>query len=153
MRKISAGFAELVEAYRSTRYRVVSSDDAVEAEAMIDMPSRELDLLLARHGAGCAVFITAWNPRSEAQGRAVNEAAQRRLEHELRLRGTRFLPHVGVGADPAWEAERGVLALDLPPAEALALAVAYGQHAVVAVEPGQPARLLLTELMPALPAG
>ena len=147
----SARSAELVQAYRSTRYRVVSSDDAVEAEAMIDTPSSGLDALLARHGAGYAVFITAWNPRSEPQDRTINDAAQRRLEHELRRRGTRFLPHVGVGADRAWEAERGVLALDLPSAEALALAVAYGQHAVVAVEPGQPARLLLTELMPALP--
>ncbi len=68
---------------------------------------------------------------------------------ELTRRGARFLPHVGVGADPAWT-EHGVFVLDLEIADALALAAAYGQNAVVAIARGEPARLLLTSLLPPL---
>ena len=60
----------------------------------------------------------------------------------------RFLAHRGTGADPGWEPEQGLLALDLPLPQALALAVAFGQNAIVVVEHGQPAVLVVTPLMP-----
>jgi hypothetical protein len=144
-------FAHLLQAYQRTRYRVLCEQEghAVVAEAIVDTLSAEIDALLRRHDAGSGVFITAWNPRSMPQSRTVNEVAHQRLGRDLRQLGIRQLPHLGVGDDPGWEAERGILALDLPLADALALAVTYGQNAVVVVERGQPARLVLTELMPA----
>ena len=108
--------AHLLRAYRATRYQVVAADDGapVLAEARVDERSPALDRLLDEHGARSGVFITAWNPRSQPTPRARNEAAQRRLERELRRRDVRFLAHRGTGADPGWEPEQGLLALDLP---------------------------------------
>lgn len=137
---------ELLEAYLATRYLVV--DNGVEAEATVGVRSVAIDAVLARHGARSGVFITAWNPRSQPQQPAVNEAAQQRLELVLRARGLACLPHLGVGPDPAWQAEHGVMALDLDLDQAVELAEAFGQNALVLVEKGQPARLVQTTLMP-----
>jgi pimeloyl-ACP methyl ester carboxylesterase len=137
---------ELIAAYRATGYRVVDAAGAVLAEARIGHPSPTVDRLLATHGAGGGVFITAWNPRSIVQAEARNEAAHDRLLGHLRGHGRRFLPHVGVGADPAWS-EHGVFVLDLATDEALAVAVAYGQNAIVIVQKGRPAELVTTELL------
>ncbi|MFL5337803.1 MAG: DUF3293 domain-containing protein [Geminicoccaceae bacterium] len=94
------------------------------------------------------MFITAWNPRSHAVERVRNEEAHELLEQELRGRNIRFLPHLGAGPGPAWEPEQGMFALDLPLAEALELAVAFDQNAIVVVEQGQAAELATTALMP-----
>jgi hypothetical protein len=143
-----AGRDELLRAYRATRYQVVDDAAGIAVEAVIDARSCATDAMLARHGARSGVFVTAWNPRSRHQGRIANETAQLRLEADLRARGITCLAHRGVGADPAWEPELGVLALDLPVAEALDLILAYGQNALVAIEIGEPAKLVLTDLMP-----
>lgn len=136
----------LIAAYRGTSYRVARADGEIAAEARIGLTSAAIDAVLSEHGAGGGVFITAWNPRSAAQPRAVNEAAQARLVQELTRRGAHFLAHVSVGADPAWT-EQGAFVLDLEIADALALATAYGQNAVVAIASGEQARLHLTDLM------
>ena len=139
---------ELLQAYRATRYIVV--DNGVRTEATIGMRSAAVDAVLARHGARSGLFMTAWNPRSQPQQRAVNDAAQQRLEAVLRARGIACLPHLGVG-DPAWESEHGVLALDWNLDDAVQVAEAFGQNALVRVEIGQPARLVQTVLMPVAP--
>ena len=118
------------------------------AEARVGGRSPDIDRLLEGQGARSGVFITAWNPRSQPVPRSRNEAAHQRLEQELRRCGIRFLAHLGVGADPAWEPEQGMFALDLSLAHALELAVAFGQNAIVKVEHGQPAELVATALMP-----
>ena len=135
--------ADLISAYHGTSYQVLDCWGAVLGAARIDQISQNVDELLSVHGAASGVFITGWNPRSAPTERSRNEAAHRRLESELRARGIRFLPHRGVGSDPSWS-EEGVLALDLPIDKALELASLFQQNAIVAVEPGKPARLLLT---------
>jgi hypothetical protein len=139
---------ELLEAYLSTRYLVVEDGASGAVEVMVGSRSPAIDAVLARYGARSGVFITAWNPRSRPRPRSVNEADQRRLEADLRARAIDCLPHRGVAADPSWESERGVLALDLSVEDALGLAEAYGQNAVVVVDLGEPARLVLTAHMP-----
>ena len=139
--------AALIAAYRTTSYRIVAADGSLLAEARIDRRSGTVDSILAARGAGSGVFITGWNPRSEPTDPERNRAAHERLERALRELGTRFLDHVGVGEDPSWS-EHGVFALDLGVTDALALARAFEQHAVVLVRSGEPARLLLTELEP-----
>ena len=137
---------KLIAAYRATSYRIVDAAGAVLAEARVDQPSPTIDRLLTAHGADAGVFITAWNPRSIVQADYLNQAAHDRLVDALYERGVRFLQHVGVGADPAWS-EHGAFVLDLASDEALAMALAYGQNAIVVVTAGQPAELLLTGLM------
>ncbi len=144
--------ATLMRAYLGTRYAVVEDPAAGVVEARIGAHSARVDAILERHGARSGIFLTAWNPGSRTRPRPVNEAAQRRLDAELRRRGIVCLPHLGIGDDPAWEPEQGVLALDLPLADALALAEAFGQNALVEVRRGEPARLRLTALMPCLAA-
>jgi Protein of unknown function (DUF3293) len=139
--------ADLTVAYRGTSYRVLDGDGRLAAEAWVDRASPSIDALLVAQSAASGVFVTAWNPRSRVQPTAANRQAQERLLRDLDRRGARYLPHVGVGADPAWT-EQGAFVLDLEIADAIALATAYGQNAVVAVAMGEPARLLLTGLMP-----
>ena len=135
----------LVAAYQKTEYVVREAD--AEIVAHIGERSPALEVLLARHGAASGTFMTAWNPRSEPQSREANAAAAERLASLLRDRGHRWLPHDGRSKDSDWR-EEGFFVLDLPEAEALAVAAEFGQNAVVRVDPGQPARLSFTALMP-----
>jgi hypothetical protein len=135
----------LLDAYLTTRY--VAYDGAIAVECRAGAPAPAIDALLERHGAAGGVFITAWNPRSEARPAAANAAAHRRLTAEIARRGLRWLPHRGFGADPAWEPEEGLFVLDLAIGPALELAAEFGQNAIAAVERGRPAEVLRTVLM------
>lgn len=135
--------ATLLAAYRSTSYRVLDGAGRVLAEARVDRASPSVDALLAAHGAGSGVFLSAWNPGSVARPAAANREAHARLLGELDRRGVRYLPHAGVGDDPSW-AEDGVFVLDLATDQAVALASAYGQNAIVVVAVGEPAALIFT---------
>ncbi len=85
-----------------------------------------------------------------AQSAAANGDAHQRLLRDLDRRGARHLPHVGEGADPTWT-EQGAFVLDLGVEEALAVAKAYGQYAIVAIVLGAPAELIFTDLMTGSP--
>src|SRR5690606_26022232 len=113
----------------------------------IDGQAPEIDALLERHGAASGTFITAWNPRSVPQPAAANRREHLSLAARLDAAGLHRLPHEGVSPDGDWR-EEGFFVLDLPQKDALALAEAFGQNAVVRVQPGEPATLLLTGLMP-----
>jgi len=139
--------AELVAAYRSTRYTVLDAVGEVVAEARVDEPSPAIDAVLEQHGATSGVFVTAWNPRSEPTADDVNAVAHARLADDVDALGLDALPHAGIGTDAAWHPEHGLLVLDLPEPEAIDLATSYGQNAIVVVERGRPARLVLTGVM------
>lgn len=143
--------AALLQAYRRTAYQVLRSgaDGEVEAVARIGEHRPSIDALLLAHGAVSGVFITAWNPRSQPRPRPANQAAHTRLLAELDRLGCRHLPHRGAGPDPGWDPEEGLFVLDVPLPVAVALARSYRQNAVVFVTAGEPARLVLTELLPA----
>jgi hypothetical protein len=126
--------------YKRTRYLVHYAGATIDAR--IGAPSSALDRLLALEGAASGVFITAMNPRSEPCGAAENAVANLALAEALRLWKT--LPHDGVAADNSW-VETGFFALDLPPAEALALACRFGQNAIVWCEKGRAPALLFTK--------
>ena len=133
-------------AYLATSYTVEDAGRTVAVR--IGQRSAEIDAVLRRHGATSGTFITAWNPGSVRQPESLNRAAGRALEHDLEVAGIAWLPHRGIGTDEGWAPEYGVLALDLPTAQALALATAHGQNAIVTVGRGEPARLVMTGLMP-----
>ena len=138
---------ELLAAYRGTRYAVLAPDGGTLAEARIDQHRLEVDAVLDRHGAASGVFITAWNPRSVPTADDVNAAAHARLAEVLAGRGLVALAHAGFGEDPAWRAEHGFFVLDLPEEQALEIAVAFEQNAVVVVRRGEAAQLVLSDVM------
>jgi hypothetical protein len=138
---------DLIEAYRGTRYTVLDADGVVVAEARIDELAPTVDALLDAHAATSGVFVTAWNPRSRPTDPGLNERAHDRLVAEVTRAGLIALPHHGVGADPAWT-EEGLFVVAFAETDAIALATAHEQNAIVVVDVGQPARLVPTSLMP-----
>jgi hypothetical protein len=138
---------ELLAAYRGTRYAVLAPDGGTLAEARIGQHCPDVDAVLDRHGADSGVFITAWNPRSIPTDDEINADAHSRLATRLAERGLAVLAHAGFGQDPAWRPEHGFFVLDLSEREALDLAVELEQNAVVVVRRGEPAQLVLSDVM------
>ena len=85
-------------------------------------------------------FMTAWNPKSMAQPRAANEAAQRGLDELLAKEGATLYPAVGGSPEGTWQ-EGSVFALGVPVEVADRLAMQFEQNAIVAGTVGEPARL------------
>jgi hypothetical protein len=138
---------ELLREYERTRYLVLDDRGISRAAVGVGETSADIDAILADYGATSGVFITAWNPRSEPVDQDTNDEANDRLEADLDEAGSVILPHIGVGYDPEWEPEHGFFALDLVEADAIDLAIAYGQNAIVVAERGRPARLVVTPIM------
>ncbi|NRQ48870.1 DUF3293 domain-containing protein [Aeromicrobium stalagmiti] len=138
---------ELLREYERTRYVVLDDLGIARAAVGIGETSVDVDAVLDDFGAASGVFITGWNPRSEPLDQDSNDEANDRLEADLTEAGSVILPHIGIGYDPAWEPEHGFFALDLAEAEAVELATAYGQNAIVVIGRGLPARLVVTPVM------
>lgn len=136
--------AALKPAYVHTSYIVDA--EGREIGVRIGEPSPELDGLLARWNAKSGTFITAANPRSERWSADANRAALRRLAARLAEDGRRALAHRGVGDDGNWPPEHGFFVLDLAEADAVRLAEAFGQYAVVIADLGRAPRLVFTSL-------
>lgn len=137
--------ADLLDAYRTTRF--IAYDEGTPVVARIGEHVPEIDALLRRLDARSGAFITAWNPRSIVQPRALNDAAAARLAQRVTAEGFHALPHRGVSADPAWQAEEGLLVLDIDFDYAIRMATDFGQNAITAVALGEAAVLLVTPLM------
>jgi hypothetical protein len=99
--------------------------------------SPALDALLARHGARRAGFVTAWNPFSRLMPRGWNDRMLARLREAARG----LVLAEGEGRGRGW-AERHLLVAG-DPRRIAALARRFRQHAVVAVAPRHPARIVL----------
>jgi hypothetical protein len=134
----------LTPAMRAAYARTDYEADGVVAR--IGRRSPALDALLRRHGARRAAFVTAWNPWSRPMPRGWNDrmlarlraAAQGRVLAEGEGRGKGWAErHLLVAGDPRWIA---------------ALARRFRQHAIVAVAPEHPPRILAALRPPAGPA-
>lgn len=146
MDRAAADLALLEAAYRATRYCVTVGTR--ELCARIDARALEIEQLLAERGAASGTFITAWNPMSRQRPAGENRAANDAMAAALAARGVATLPHHGRGDDATWPPEQGFLALDLPIGDALELARAFDQHAIVVVARGMPAALHWTGRAP-----
>jgi len=133
----------LIEAYRTTRF--VAYDGQHEITVRIDERSPEVDALLDRYGARSGSFITAWNPRSKPQSRAMNDAAAKRLAAVVAAAGYPALPHKGISADGAWF-EEGLFAIGIPVDRAIAIAAEFRQNAITVIDRGSVGRLVFTPL-------
>jgi hypothetical protein len=95
-----------------------------------------MDMLLARHGARRAGFVTAWNPRSRPMPRGWNDRMQARLRQAAR---SQVLAE-GSGRAGRWAEHHLLLRGD--PRRLCVLGRRFRQWAIVAVAPGRPARLV-----------
>jgi hypothetical protein len=132
---------ELIAAYVRTEYRV--EDSGFSFTMHVDEPSAPLRACHAAFAVHCSAFITAWNPRSEAVPRSVNEAAMSRLERELESLHLRWLRGEGVDPVGEWPGEPSVLVLGLDQVAAITLGRTFEQNAVVCAAADGIARLVL----------
>ena len=129
----------LIQAYEQTNYRVL----VPPAFTMkIGKPSRELGELYSRTATNTACVITAWNPRSEEQSHAENDAAQARLTADLDKAGLRHLPALGTDPAEKWKGEVSLLVLDASRETVEELGRKYGQNCIVWAEADAVPRLI-----------
>lgn len=132
---------ELIAAYVAAEYRVEESEPPFTMR--VARRCDELLQLMARLEQGSALFMTGFNPHGEPQSDAVNAVANALLRDDLRT----LTDHVfgGIGVDPQgrWPAEESFLALGLEFEFARALAVKFGQNAILWAEGDAIPRLIL----------
>ncbi len=130
---------DLHSAYSAAHYRVFADPPFV---LRAGERSPELDALLASHAADTWAFITAWNPGSVVHSDAENATRMGRLRRTL----SGLTTYDGVGVDPAgeWPGEASVLVIGIPREEAVRVAAAFGQNAILAGTRGGPAELVWT---------
>ena len=126
-------------AYVRAEYAVFAAPELV---IHIGEPSPRLDALLAAHGAHCAAYVSAANPRGWRRNALRNRIAFGSLKKLLRKEGLRFL--AGEGRDPNgdWPAEASLLVLGISRAAAEALGRRLRQNAIVWIERGSPPELV-----------
>jgi hypothetical protein len=121
---------QLATAYHRTCYRVGG------VSVRIGHRSDAADRLLACNGARSAVFITAWNPRSQRMPERWNRRMQRALAGRLRRRPV-------LQAEGAWRRWREAHLLVLAdPRPVTVLARRFRQNAVVVLRRRAPAVLV-----------
>ena len=134
--------ADLVAAYRRTRYRVFL--DAMHTMTFAaDAVSAELARLLREHRVREAAFLTAFNPYGKDVSPPANLRAQQRLREEASAAGFTLLE--GLGEDPtgAWPGEPSILILGIPESRARDFGTSYGQNAYVHIDQAGGTRLIL----------
>ncbi|MGY0194571.1 DUF3293 domain-containing protein [Leptothrix sp. BB-4] len=134
--KAPAVDADLAAAYESTAFEVLGDRPIVLK--VQDGPD-EIDAAatwLAGFGAESAIVITAWNPFSESRTTEWNEAANERLQADVKAAGRRWLPARGVSEDGNWSEASGCV-FDVPPQRVDAWLVEFRQHAVLLARRGE----------------
>lgn len=139
---LGEGLRSLVEAYRSTAYRVLSNQPFT---IWVDQRSDELAKLYASLGVKSAAFITAWNPYSKPHSQTENRAANEALEAALREAGfTLIIP--GFGEDPSgkWPGEESLLVFGISLEAGKAFAARFQQNAFIWAGPDAKPELIIT---------
>lgn len=115
----------LAAAYRAAHYRVFAP---VPFVLRVGEPSDELDALLDSDAVTTWAFVTACNPGSRALSPEENAGRMVQLREML----TGFVTYPGKSTDPAgaW-AEESVLVLGIGRDEAVRVAIAFGQNAIL----------------------
>lgn len=120
---------ELIEAYRATLFRCGEGSDAFVLR--IGAHSAALEDLYTAAGVSTAAYVTAFNPRSEAQSADVNAIAHARLGTELAATGYRLVEGAGEDPEGPWPAEQSYLVLGMQLEAAQEVGRRYGQNAIV----------------------
>ncbi len=133
--------ADLIASYRVADYQAGAGSAVVVLR--IDQYSESLSLLFAASGHQCGTFITAYNPHSQPQNLAANQAAQARLRDELNCLTDQIIEGTSFDPTGAWPPEQSLLALGVGLATAQVLGRQFGQNAIVWVGADAIPRLIL----------
>lgn len=130
---------KLSAAYTSAFYRVFADPPFV---LRVGEPSAELDALLYAHAADTWAFVTACNPGSVVLSADENAERMNQLREVL----TRFVTYPGESCDAAggW-AEPSLLVIGISRTEAVEVATAFGQAAILAGTRGGVTELVWVE--------
>lgn len=132
--------ADLADAYHATSYEVYCRP---LTRLRIDQPGPgEAGLLANVHRAA---LLTACNPRSRELGAADNARRQRRLCRLLDRLDIAWISACGRPDGDQWRPEPSVLAMDLSPQLARALARHFDQWAYLWLERDAPVRLIWSD--------
>jgi Protein of unknown function (DUF3293) len=136
---------ELEAAYRQSSYIV----EAPRGNVLLGVgqASPELDLLLESFGATVAAMITAANPRSRRLPAAENASRREQLLARIPA-GHHMVPTVAQDPRGQWPDEHGILVFGLAQDEAIDLARAFGQYAILWCRAGEPVQLLWASAPP-----
>ncbi len=131
--------AALLDAYRDAAYAI----DGLAATVRIGERCAAIERECERIGVSRASIVTASNPYSAPSDSDGNRLRQRWLAAELRGAGLSVLQ--AEGRDPAgrWSSEESLLVIGSTPGLDDRLMRAYEQHAVVVVEAGGAAQIVL----------
>lgn len=142
--------APLAQSYRQARYVVLTSRPLA---FRIDQQNPLLARCLSDNGVSTAGFVTAANPGSILRSREWNDAAMDTLRGRVERMGYPWLP--GVAEDPAqaWPDEPSLLIPGIGRQQTLALGAAFGQNAVVWIDPTGLPTLVWTRAGSGLPPG
>jgi hypothetical protein len=119
----------LLKAYKSARYRV--ADRGMAFELVLDRECTDLLDLYARFRLESALFITAWNPRSEVTAASANELAQAALFEELKALALPIFAGTGEDRTGKWPPEPSYLVLGISESAASQLGRQFGQNAIL----------------------
>jgi len=134
---------EMVDAYRTTEYRVAWGGRSFVLR--IGVASADLRALYAETRRATALFITADNPGGARCSDAANAAAHARLHADLAALRLPFAAGEGAGTDPAnpWPAEKSFLVLGIDKEAARHWGHRFGQNAIVWAGPDAVPELVL----------
>ena len=124
-------FSELFRAYQSTEYRILADEPF---SMYVGKRCLEIKRLFEKSLVNSAVFITAFNPRSEKLSDEENVARLFQMEQEIKAMGYQLIEGIGIGQDsvPVWT-EQSLLVLGMSESEADSLSRRYEQNAYVFV--------------------
>ena len=131
----------LVANYVDTDYRAETSIGPISLN--IGNQCADCAKLFDLKGVATAIYVTAWNPLSDAVDVTANRARNRLLAQDLEQVCSAVFEGEGEGRDKAWPAEESFLGLGLTFEQAVHLGRFYRQNAIVWVEADAVPRLVL----------
>jgi len=129
---------ELLAAYQNAEYRV----DGFSRPIYIGEHAMDADRILSQNNLNTWAYITAYNPLSVP----LDAQENMRRNEELRALLNDYLVMEGEGQDKAkqWPAEKSFFIAGISLDDAKALAIRFGQRAMVYGQFNQPAELIIT---------
>jgi len=131
---------ELLDAYKRTKFIV----DQPDGEIIIRHGRRnhDIDKMLSKHAVRSGTFITAHNPHPQRLSDDENHNRHLSLIADIEKQGFPYFTGRGIGADN-WPAEESLFVLGMNRDPASMLGRKYGQLAIVWVETGRAAEVVL----------
>ena len=129
-----------IEAYRTTLYQI---DGESPITIRVGENCQALDDLLDNFGESGAAFVTSQNPYSQLLSAEENRKRQEALRNQCERYGWQVMDGAGCDPDGKWPAELSFLVIGPGRSNAENIGRMHEQHAIVWIERGRPAELVL----------